>query len=156
MRLYYSGRLCGSLPAVFTPYTSTRRQSCIYASFAPFPKFNFEKRDSYIQSRPVHENLQIVHINLANITMRLVNSFAASAMLFTAFVPGFFAGPVESSSNALIDRASPLTQPQGSCVSPSQIDLSQSRNVGNCNWREWALCTSLAAGACFIPCDAGG
>lgn len=154
MRLFLFARLCRSLPAGFTPYVLTKRRFCIYASFTPFSKTSFEVVILICQSRPILENLQINQIKSADITMRLARSFAASAMLFAAFVPGLFAGPVESSSKALMDRDSAIAQPQGSCTNPSQIDLS--RNLGRCSWREWTLCTALATGACFIPCDAGG
>lgn len=157
MRLFFWARLCRSLPAGFTPYVLTKRRFCIYASFTPFSKPSFAIATLVCQSRPVLENLQINHIKPTDITMRLNRSFAALAMLFAAFVPGLFAGPVESSSKALVDRDSAITQPQGSCVNPSQIDLSQPRSVGgSCNWREWTLCVALATGACFIPCDLGG
>ena len=86
--------------------------------------------------------------------MRLAMNFAASALLFATLIPGLLASPVETSSKDLVDRASTIAQ--GSCVSPSQIDLSQSQGFGTCNWREWSLCTAIAAGACFLPCDAGG
>lgn len=86
--------------------------------------------------------------------MRFARSSAVLALLFTTLVPGLLASPVETPSKDLVDRASTLAL--GSCVSPSQIDLSQSQNFGTCNWKEWALCTSIAAGACFLPCDAGG
>ena len=89
--------------------------------------------------------------------MRLNKSLAASALFFTAFAPGSIANPMDS-SEYLVNRAATLSQ--GACVSPSQIDLSQSRTsdseLGSCNWKEWALCTAIAAGACFVPCEVGG
>ena len=78
-------------------------------------------------------------------------SLAASAIMFAATIPSCLANPVEPSTKDLINRAA-----GGGCVSPSQIDLSQSRNLGRCNWQEWTLCTALAAGACFAPCELGG
>lgn len=153
MRLYHSERLSFNIRWGLRPkpHKLVCRRFRIYESLALISSFS-------VQSwRLVKVNITRTFILLLcsfqepYITMRLAGSFAVSALFLAAFARGTPASP------GVVDRICQLSQ-GSSCVSPSQIDLSRSENLilGSCNWREWALCTAIAAGACFVPCEMGG
>ena len=86
--------------------------------------------------------------------MRFIIDLATSLLLFIALSREAIATPLETTSRDLDTRAA-LTAGT-CCVNPSQLSLSQSLDLGSCNWKTWVLCTALAAGACFTPCAGGG
>ena len=88
--------------------------------------------------------------------MRLILDLASSLLLVIALSRETFATPLEPTSRSLELRDPPDTSI--CCVDPAQLNLSRSPkpSLGSCNWKTWALCTALAAGACFTPCSIGG
>ena len=92
--------------------------------------------------------------------MQILTSFASLTLIISTIAPGIVASPLDQSpANPRLDpRAGPVLL-QRQCSSPAQINLANdpgNMEVGHCGWKMWLACTSLAAGACIIPCAEGG
>lgn len=89
--------------------------------------------------------------------MRVVLDLVMSLLLLVAVCRESVSTPLEFSPRASrnVDSRALIAYNSG-CVKPSQLSLRPAPDVGSCNWKVWALCTAVAADACFPACAAGG